>query len=164
MAGAQGGEGNGMRVKIRTLGAEQIAINLRKYGDKGDDILKNALHAGAKIVREEMENQAPTGKTYHYQVWGMATKKRWVPLSKVRRPGNLKRSIIIQKVKPENLTNESVSFRVGPNPGGFYGYFLEFGLGYLKGAINFVSRAFDYSQEKAMQAIANSAKQAMEKL
>jgi HK97 gp10 family phage protein len=150
-----------MKLQIRTLGAEEIARNLRKYGDAGDKLLEKGMLEAAKIIQEEAKRQAPIGKgRVHYQLY---KKLGYAPLNKVRRTGYLKKSIVVQKIETKELSNASATFHVGPSRGAFYGYFLEFGTKYGR-QHPFLGIAFDYAQDRALQAIADTVRQGMEKL
>jgi HK97 gp10 family phage protein len=134
---------------INILGLDELAKNLQKYGEQGLEALEDGLQAAAEAMRDEIERQAPveSGSRVHYPP---SSKIGYTPLNKVRRPGNLKKSIAINKLKPEELYNATARFKVGPGRGGFYGYFLEYGTNKMSKR-PFVRPAFDSAQEEAIK-------------
>jgi len=145
------------------LGLQELARQCRKIGDAGDAILEKGLSDAAHIVRDETERQAPVGDQVHYPLFTSSTGGKFTPLSKVRRPGYLKKSIVVQKIKTKELSNAAATFHVGPHRGAFYGYFLEWGTRKMK-ANRFASRAFDYAQDRALEAANTAVRDGLDKV
>lgn len=89
------------RFTVTIEGGEELKRQLEKLGDKGLAIAKDAIVAGAEIVREEASRRAP------------------------RRTGNLAANIVISEPKGEKPGELAVV--IGPNKNAFYGLFLELG-------------------------------------
>jgi HK97 gp10 family phage protein len=140
-----------MKLQVRTLGMSELKRNLRGIADRGVEILEPGLSAAAEVVRDEMERQAPVGNSDN--------------LPEGFRPGYLKRSILVQKIQTKELYDAAPTFHVGPNRDAFYGYFLEFGTKFIpRGKYAFAVRAFDYSESKAIEAVAAAVKSGLEKV
>jgi HK97 gp10 family phage protein len=141
-------------------GLKELAESFKQFGVKGQLALEKGLFQASSQLATEIQMSAPVGSIVHAP---KGNKKLGVSiLAKARYPGNLKKSIVVQRVKTGDVTGQEFSYRVGPNKGGFYGYFLEFGTKRMR-ARPFVRPAFDRSQAALLDTVANAVKAELEK-
>jgi HK97 gp10 family phage protein len=146
---------------VRITGMKELSDSLKRYGPLGAEALNDACFGAGHIIANAIQAAAPVGTKVHVPVG--STKMGYVSLKKVRYPGNLKRSIVVERVKSDLGGNTGVMFKVGPNRGaGYYAYFLEFGTSRMRHH-SFMRPAYDSSHEAAMkEAAARAAKKIAE--
>jgi HK97 gp10 family phage protein len=135
---------------ISILGMQELANNLKKYGEVGNAALEAGLDSAAVVLRDAIQDRAPidnTGKIKH-PAYG---NNGYVPLRKVRRSGFLYKSIVIQKLESKELADGAPTIRIGPSKGAYYGYFLEFGTAKMP-KHPFVRPAYDMASGEALEA------------
>lgn len=125
---------------IVVTGIKELLANLTKVSTDVKKIERKALLAGAKIIRDEIEVQAPVGATH-----------------------NLKDNIVITDFKKDADGGEYVY--IGPNVKGkdapFYASFVEFGT-IRQRAAPFVEPSFIFKKQEALESMVAIVKAAVE--
>lgn len=123
-----------MSVRFEMEGWEELERKLQSLGDRmqSQDVLEEALMAGAEVVREAIAAAAP------------------------RRTGILSSDIHVSR-----KGRIKYSVRIGPGLQGFYGRFLEHGTSKMP-AKPFMRPAFEASNDAAQEAIRQAIWQAVQ--
>lgn len=123
-----------MSVRVEMEGWEELERKLQSLGDRmqSQDVLEEALMAGAEVVREAIAAAAP------------------------RRTG-----ILASDIHVSRKGRIKYSVRIGPGLKGFYGRFLEYGTSKMA-ARPFMRPAFEASNDAAQEAIRQSIWQAVQ--
>ncbi len=96
----------GLKMRVKVVGADEIARRLNVMGEKAKEIVEPAAMAGAEVIRKAASDNAP------------------------RRTGFLAEHIVaeVKDVQPLKAT-----IAVGPHKDAFYGLFVEFGHALVRG-------------------------------
>jgi HK97 gp10 family phage protein len=136
-------------------GIQELKENAKKYGDAGEKAIGSGLFRAAHDLATDIQNAAPVGSKVHPQTGNARLGVSW--LAKTRYPGNLKRSIVVQRVKTGEMSGSGVGFRVGPNKSAFYAYFLEYSTKRMP-AHPFIRPVFDANQDRYVGSVADAVK------
>lgn len=124
-----------MRTRMQVKGLKELKKNLEKVGRNVDDVLDEAIMAGAKVIEQAAKSKAPV------------------------KTGRLRRSITVEiKDKEDNF----ITVRVGPGKEGFYGRFVELGTKKMA-AKPFLRPAFDENVQEARKEIRRVLKEAVKR-
>jgi HK97 gp10 family phage protein len=110
---------------VRVLGLNELNATLERAIGESPFLIGNACFAAGHIIADAMEERAPVGTKIHPQTGNKRLGVSW--LRKTRYPGNLKRSIVVARSGDSNAIASKPTFKVGPNRGGWYGYYIEHG-------------------------------------
>ncbi|MDA8212163.1 MAG: HK97 gp10 family phage protein [Clostridia bacterium] len=124
-----------MRTKMQVKGLKELKQALEKVGQNVEEVLVEAVMAGAKVIEKASKDKAPV------------------------KTGKLKRSI---GVKLKERTPYNAIATIGPNDEGFYGTFVELGTKKMA-AKPFLRPAFDENVQEARKEIRRVLKEAVER-
>ena len=129
---------------------EQVNTDLRKAAGKhlSNYVIKEAMIKEAEIIRVAMADLAPQSSEIHYIRYNRNKNRKRLY------PGNLKKSMTI-------FPAEGLDVQIGPRTrkakfgdkkaDGFYGYFVNFGLGRNTKEVQFKERAIAQTKEVFFQ-------------
>jgi HK97 gp10 family phage protein len=140
-----------MPVTVKVAGLATLGDALRSMG--ADMLLKTArrmTNAGAQVVKKRAIAKAPQSAQVHQ----LGRRK-----DQVVNPGNLKRNIVVRRIRPRTPGREDYTVGVRHGSGkaprdAFYWRFIEFGTVKM-GARPFLRPAFDGGKGEAVEAMAD---------
>jgi len=121
--------------RMTLKGMPELTKALKRIGENIDDVLEEAVMAGAEVAREDASRRAP------------------------KRTGKLSRRII---AKIADQSHQMVASYVGPDETVYYGKFVELGTKKTK-AKPFLRPAFDENNKEIRKAVRNVLKSALKR-
>lgn len=127
-------------VSVEVHGLAELEKGLLALGEAAaGKALSAAMAAGMGVLRKEAQGQIPVGAVPHY----IGSKAK----GKLVQPGNLRKQLRVRRVRDEKYSKRLALTYSGM---GFYGIFIEFGVGGKKGLAP-LRKAFDTSRERMLE-------------
>ncbi|MBI4800634.1 MAG: HK97 gp10 family phage protein [Desulfarculus sp.] len=142
-----------MSAVINLKGFAELAANLESLPVKlARKYLRQAVLAGAVVVRSAARENAPVGSMPHY-----VGKKKFGVLAQ---PGNLRKTVVARSSRGDPW--HRAVYQVGVNKRGFYGKFSEFGTSNMS-ARPWLRPAFDGNIQQVIEAVRKKLEAALTK-